>query len=102
MTLTTEPSPEYAAVGWDLNEPSIVVHRMVVDPEARGQGLAKLLMHYAEELARSRKMVAIRLDTNTQNRAMRELLNTLRYHYAGEISLTGREGLRFCCYEKRL
>lgn len=102
MTLTTEPSLEYVAVGWDLNEPSIVAHRLVVDPEARGQGIAKLLLRHAEELARSRKVGVIRLDTNTQNRAMRQLLKKLSYRYAGEISLTGREGLRFCCYEKRL
>ena len=33
--LTEEQEPEYADVGWDLAEPSVVVHRLAVDPAFR-------------------------------------------------------------------
>ena len=101
-TFAKSPSPEYADVGWDLSLPALVLHRLAVDPEAQGKGIARALLIHAEAEARRQGVDRIRLDTNTQNVAMRSLLEKLGYAYAGEISLHGREGLRFCCYEKLL
>jgi N-acetylglutamate synthase-like GNAT family acetyltransferase len=36
--ITTDQEPEYAAVGWDINEVAIVIHRLAVDPAFRGKG----------------------------------------------------------------
>src|SRR5580698_9002306 len=46
--ITTDQSPEYTQVGWDVNEPAIVLHRLAVDPEYRGQGIATALLRQAE------------------------------------------------------
>jgi ribosomal protein S18 acetylase RimI-like enzyme len=100
--ITTDQSPEYADVGWDLNEPAIVVHRLAVDPAFRGRGVAEALMRQAEVVARERGITVLRIDTNTQNPATQRLFPKLGYTYAGEISLAFRPGLRFLCYEKRL
>jgi ribosomal protein S18 acetylase RimI-like enzyme len=100
--ITTDQSPEYAQVGWDIHEPAIVVHRLAVDPEFRGTGLAHTLMEYAETIARQRGISVLRVDTNTQNPAVQRLLLKLGYTLAGEISLNFRPGQRFRCYEKRL
>jgi ribosomal protein S18 acetylase RimI-like enzyme len=97
-----DQSPEYADVGWDLSEPAIVVHRLAVDPAARGQGIALALMQQAEQVARERGIPRLRLDTNTKNLAVQKLLDKLGYVFAGEISLRRRPGLRFRCYEKFL
>ncbi len=99
---TTDQSPEYADVGWDLNETAIVVHRLAVDPEFRGQGIASALMQQAEWVARQREITVLRVDTNTANEATRKLFPKLGYSYSGEIGLGFRPGLRFYCYEKRL
>jgi ribosomal protein S18 acetylase RimI-like enzyme len=100
--LTTDQEPDYAQVGWDIDEPAIVVHRLAVDPAFRGAGVAGALMQKAEEVAVERGITVLRVDTNTQNEATQRLFPKLGYQLAGEISLKIRPGLRFFCYEKRL
>ncbi len=100
--ITTDQSPEYADVGWDLKEAAVVIHRLAVDPEYRGQGVAESLMQQAETVAQNWGIRVLRVDTNTRNLATQGLLPKLGYELAGEISLEFRPGLRFLCYEKRL
>ncbi len=100
--VTMDQEPDYAQVGWDIEEPAIVVHRLAVDPAFRGLGAAAALMQKAEEVAIERAITVLRVDTNTQNEATQRLFPKLGYQLAGEISLAFRPGLRFLCYEKRL
>ncbi len=100
--VTTDQDPEYADAGWDITELAIVVHRVAVDPELRGKGIAAALMAQAEVVARERGIGVLRVDTNTENAATQRLFPKLGYSLAGEISLGFRPGLRFLCYEKRL
>ncbi len=100
--VTMDQEPDYAQVGWDINEPAVVVHRLAVEPEFRGAGIARALMQKAEEVAAERGIPVLRVDTNTQNEATQRLFPKLGYRLAGEISLQIRPGLRFFCYEKRL
>ena len=100
--ITTEQSPEYADVGWDLKEPAVVVHRLAVDPEFRGRGVAEQLMRQAEVVATGWGISVLRVDTNTRNLATQGLLPKLGYALAGEIGLEFRPGQRFYCYEKRI
>ena len=100
--LTEEQEPEYADVGWDLAEPSVVVHRLAVDPAFRGEGVAAALMLQAEAVARGRQASVIRVDTSTANPATQRLFPRLGYTPMGEIDLADRPGQRFLCYEKRL
>jgi ribosomal protein S18 acetylase RimI-like enzyme len=100
--VTMDQDPDYTQVGWNIEEPAIVVHRLAVDPAFRGQGAAGALMQKAEEVAVERGTTILRVDTNTQNEATQRLFPKLGYVLAGEISLEYRPGLRFLCYEKRL
>jgi ribosomal protein S18 acetylase RimI-like enzyme len=100
--VTMDQEADYTQVGWDIEEPAIVVHRLAVDPAFRGQGAAGALMQKAEEVAVERGITVLRVDTNTQNEATQRLFPKLGYIFAGEISLVYRPGLRFLCYEKRL
>jgi ribosomal protein S18 acetylase RimI-like enzyme len=100
--ITLDQSPEYADAGWNLSEQAIVVHRLAVDPAHRGLGLARALMQHAEFIARERGIQFLRVDTNSENKPMQQLFRKLGYTFAGEISLAGREGLRFHCYGKSL
>jgi len=100
--ITTDQSPEYGHVGWNIDEPAIVIHRLAVDPDHRGAGVAVALMQQAEAVARERGISVLRVDTNTENPATQRLLPKLGYTFAGEIGLDYRPGLRFNCYEKRL
>jgi N-acetylglutamate synthase-like GNAT family acetyltransferase len=100
--ITTDQEPEYAAVGWDLSETAIVVHRLAVSIHHQGKGIAARLMQQAETEAIKRGISVLRIDTNSANKATRQLFPKLGYEYAGEIGLGFRPNLRFYCYEKRL
>ena len=100
--ITTDQEPEYAEVGWNLTELAVVVHRLAVDPDFQGSGVATALMRQAEAVALERGIRVLRLDTNARNEATQKLFPKLGYAFAGEIGLGFRPGLRFRCYEKRL
>lgn len=100
--ITTDQEPEYAEVGWDLTETAIVTHRLAVSLRYRGQGIAEKLMQRAEKEAIRRNIKTLRIDTNSNNKATRQLFPKLGYEFAGEIGLGFRPNLRFYCYEKRL
>ncbi|WP_316734928.1 GNAT family N-acetyltransferase [Pedobacter aquatilis] len=100
--ITTDQDPEYADAGWDITEEAIVTHRLAVNPDLQGKGIAKALMQQAEIVANSRAIKILRVDTNTENKATNALFPKLGYSLSGEISLAKRPGLRFFCYQKLL
>jgi GNAT superfamily N-acetyltransferase len=100
--LTTDQEPEYADAGWDITIPAIVVHRLAVHPDLQGLGVAAALMQQAEQVAVTRNIRELRVDTNTENPATQRLLPKLGYRLVGEIGLAFRPGLRFLCYEKHI
>ena len=100
--ITTDPEPEYAQAGLDIEEPAVVVHRLAVDTAFRGTGVGRALMQQAEHIAIERGISVVRVDTGMQNPETQRLFPRLGYRLAGEISLQVRPNLRFLCYEKRL
>ena len=99
--LTTAQPPEYADSGCDISIPSIVPHRLAVDPAFRRGGIAQLFFARAEQLAKERGFSYVRVDTNTANLAMRQVILKSGYKLKGEISLAVKAGsLRFFCFEK--
>ncbi|QJD95148.1 GNAT family N-acetyltransferase [Mucilaginibacter robiniae] len=103
LAITDQKEPEYAQIPeWNTPEPAIVLHRLAVNPNYQGMGIAAALLQQAEAEAAKHQIQRIFLDTNSVNRAMQNLSMKLGYHLAGEITLAFRPGLRFMCYEKRL
>jgi GNAT superfamily N-acetyltransferase len=102
VAITTDQDEEYADVGWDITETTIVVHRLAVSTHHQGKGIAALLMRQAEQVANDRGLHKIRIDTNVVNQSANMLFPKLGYIYAGEIDLKSRPGMRFNCYEKVL
>jgi GNAT superfamily N-acetyltransferase len=100
--ITTDQEAEYADVGWDLAETAVVTHRLAVSTHYRGQGIGAKLLQQAEREAIIRGIKTLRIDTNSNNKATRQLFPKLGYEFAGEIGLGFRPNLRFYCYEKRL
>lgn len=98
--LTEDQEPEYAQVGFDLTQRAIVTHRLAVDPQFRGQGVAVSLLRQAEQLALDRGIRYLRIDTNSENQITQRLFPKLGYRYAGDITLSFRPGLLFLAYEK--
>ncbi|SDE30341.1 GNAT family N-acetyltransferase [Pedobacter soli] len=100
--ITTDQDPEYTDAGWDITEKAIVTHRLAVDPDLQGKGIARALMQQAETVAQSRNISILRVDTNSENKATQALFPKLGYTFSGEITLAKRPGLRFFCYQKLL
>ena len=99
--INTDQSPEYAQVDWAVSGPAMVVHRMAVDPQVQGQGVGRRLLAYAEELARSRGLPVMHVDTYSQNHRMQHLFERQGFCRRGEIHLHGRP-LPYPCFEKIL
>ena len=100
--ITTDQEPEYAQVGWDITEAAIVTHRLAVDPNLRGQGIAAMLLAQADAVAVQRGIPILRIDTNTNNQATQRLFPGSATCSPERSASASREGLRFLCYEKRL
>lgn len=100
--ITTDQDLEYTDAGWDITEAAIVTHRIAVNPDYQGKGVAKALMQQAEVVAQQRGITILRVDTNSENQATQGLFPKLGYTLSGEIGLAKRPGLRFFCYEKRI
>ncbi|UOE51412.1 GNAT family N-acetyltransferase [Mucilaginibacter sp. SMC90] len=100
--ITTDQDVEYAQAGLDITETAIVTHRLAVNINYQGRGVAAALLIQAEQEAIKRKIDILRIDTNIANMATQKLFPKLGYILAGKISLDIRPGLTFLCYEKRL
>ncbi|WP_221451875.1 GNAT family N-acetyltransferase [Pedobacter sp. AK013] len=100
--ITTDQDPEYADAGWDITEKAIVTHRLAVDPNCQGRGIAKALVNQAERVAKASGVSILRVDTNSKNMTTQALFLKLGYQFSGEISLAKRPGLHFFCYQKLL
>src|SRR5476651_1821905 len=87
IAITTDQEPEYADVGWDITETTIVTHRLAVDTRFRGMGIAGALLMQAEQVAIDNGIKVLRIDTNTQNKATQALFPKQGYVFAGEIGL---------------
>ncbi|SEN56264.1 N-acetylglutamate synthase, GNAT family [Mucilaginibacter gossypiicola] len=100
--ITTDQDAEYAQAGLDITETAIVTHRLAVNINYQGRGVAAALLKQAEHEAIRSEISVLRIDTNVVNQATQKLFPKLGYVLAGEISLNIRPGLKFLCYEKRL
>jgi len=100
--ITTDQQTEYANVGMDITQTAIVTHRLAVNVNFRGKGIAEVLLKQAEVVAKEKGISILRIDTNSNNKATRQLFPKLGYEFMGEISLHFRPNLRFYCYEKLL
>lgn len=80
-----EPAYEKIKGQWLSNQDYITLHRVAVSSEAKGKGLVQQLFTKVEELAISKGVYAIRVDTNFDNFAMLHILKKLDYTYCGEV-----------------
>lgn len=92
--------PEYAEVPWEFTAgPTLVIHRLMVNPAYQGRGFARMLMSFAEKRALTTGYRTVRLDAFVGNPRALDLYERLGYREAGTIRL--RTG-QFRCFEKEL
>lgn len=72
---------------WLNGEDYVTVHRFAVSRVCRGIGYGKKMFKEIEELAKSKGIKNIRVDTHKDNDSMKGLLQSLGYKYCGIIRL---------------
>ncbi len=82
---------------WKTESPIYAfVHRVAVNPEKSGKGLAAMFFGKAEGIAREHGVISMRCDTHRDNHAMQKTLKNAGFEYCGIIYLeTGAERLAF-------
>ncbi len=80
----------------------VVIHRLAVDPDQKGQGLAGLMLKEVEELAKGLGAQSIRVDTHRDNRPMIRLLEKAGLIHCGKIYLLDENLDQRLAFEKLL
>jgi ribosomal protein S18 acetylase RimI-like enzyme len=100
VALGASQDPEYADVPWKFTiGPTVVIHRLMVDPAYQGRGFAKVLMRFAEKHALTSGYRTVRLDAFVGNPRALGLYERLGYREAGTIRHRTGE---FRCFESEL
>lgn len=92
---------EYKGLNWSSAEKGLVIHRMAVNPNYRNQGIAAMLMKFAEELALKKGVNYLKTDTYSINKKMNAFFVKYGYKFIGEINFPGKKE-PFYCYDKLL
>ena len=93
-----EPGYEEIVGNWLTNQKYVVIHRMAIKKEFRGNGISYDVFKLVENIAEERGISSIKIDTDVSNKRMQHLLNKLNYTYCGTIIST--DGGERLAYEK--
>lgn len=92
ININENQEPEYKSIKWQFNGNKIlVIHRLVVHPNSQNKGYAKLLMDFAEELAKRDNYTTIRLDAYSKNERVVKFYKNRDYITRGEIFFPERK-----------
>jgi GNAT superfamily N-acetyltransferase len=97
ITLLKENDPPYKELDTWQGSNSLVIHRFMVDPLKRKQGIASKLLNYAYKLAIQEGYDSIKIDTHAKNYKMRSFLNKHGFLEKGYLASIDR-----IAYEKVL
>ena len=87
----------------EVNE-VMVLHTLVIDPEAAGRGYGKRFVAFYEDYAREKGCKVLRMDTNSRNTRARAMYHALGYREAGIVPcvFNGIRGVELVLLEKTL
>ncbi|GAB5474602.1 MAG: GNAT family N-acetyltransferase [Maribacter sp.] len=100
VVISTLMDEEYRPVRWlTPNGKSIYIHRLAIDPKFQGNGYARQLMDFAENLAREKGCLSVRLDTFSQNKGNQRFYERRGYQKLEDIGYPKQSDQPFHCYE---
>ena len=70
MAILPENDPPYQTINSWQKEKSIVLHRILVDPNTRGKGIAQKMLDFAIALGIREQYESIKIDTHLENYKM--------------------------------
>lgn len=101
FAIENDTSYDYIEGNWLTSHNTYaVIHRIVVDTNFKGQGLAKQLLDYAVKQCLNHDVYSIRIDTHKDNLSMQNFLIKHGFQYCGVIYL--ESGASRIAFEKIL
>lgn len=92
INISENQEPEYKTIDWQFNDTKVLVlHRLVIHPTSQNNDFAKLLMDFAEELAKQDNYNTIRLDAYSKNERVVKFYKNRNYITRGEIFFPERK-----------
>lgn len=91
ITIDQAEPVEYSNSEWRKEGPAYLFHRLVVDPEVRGKGIASLLIKQTEHVAKANHVFYIRTDTYSLNKKAQMLFRKNGFKQTGEIEFMGKD-----------
>ena len=91
----------YRSVDWITpDEYNLYIHRLAVHPIFQKKGIARKMMDFAEEFAKSNNYRSIRLDTFSQNPRNNKFYKSRGYNKLDDVYFPKQSEFPFHCYEK--
>lgn len=91
VSFDREPAYDTIEGEWRNELPYLIVHRLAVADEVKGQGIARLFILQAEEVSRRKGIYNFRVDTKFDNTYMLRLIDSLGFRYSGEVYYRGNQ-----------
>ena len=93
----------YKTVNWiTQDEYNLYIHRLAVDPIFQKRGIARKMMDFAEDFAKSNNYISVRLDTFSQNPRNNKFYKSRGYNKLDDVYFPRQSEFPFHCYEKLL
>lgn len=92
-----EPAYDTINGNWLSSKPYVVVHRMALDNNVKGKGLASAVFQLVEKLSREKGIHSFKVDTDNDNHIMKHILQKNGFQYCGTILFDNSEKI---AYEK--
>ncbi len=89
ISILPENDEAYKELTW-LREHSMVIHRLIVDPDVQKQGIGVMLFEFAIALARENGYDSIKVDTHPDNYRMQGLIKKMKFQEIGYLSSINR------------
>ena len=81
---------------WLSRQPFVVIHRIAVDQDLKGQGISAVILEHTQKMCRELAVHSIKIDTHRDNLSMQRFLEKNGFSYCGIIYLEcGDERLAF-------
>lgn len=89
ISILKENDPPYKEIEWEGFE-SIVIHRIMIDPDFQRKGLAEKLFKFAIDYGRKNGYQSLKIDTHPENQKMQKLIGKFNFKYKGYIKSINR------------
>ncbi len=100
IVISTFMDEEYKPIQWlTKSENNYYIHRLAVHPDHQKRGYAQTMMDFAEDFAKGKQAISVRLDTFSQNDRNQKFYENRGYRRLGNIFFPRQSDQPFYCYE---